>query len=328
MSPDEFAKSTRASNFSGAYYFYGDDDYRMREAIRFLCDQYLPEALRATNIHNLDLNDDSVGALLAELAALPLLGERKALVALNPQRLSPKGVDSVLNALKAPADDRVVVFWTRSNKKPRKTANFLKKFIAQISAVEFKRLTRVESEHRAARIFRDNEVEISRTALDGFLDVVEGDLGRLTTEAEKLIAYTGNGGKISEEVVDRVCSAGSGRTVFQLVEQISAMNSTGALKTLDKLLLSGESPTGILFWISDHYMKLFLVKGGRQPQAPPWLVIRLRSQASRFKESELESAITRLAKTEADIKGGAGGAISGAEAIRELALFLCQSNRS
>ncbi|HSG99745.1 MAG TPA: hypothetical protein VLB27_06830, partial [candidate division Zixibacteria bacterium] len=154
----QLARDIRAGKFAPLYYFYGDDDYRMREATNFLAQNYLTDSAGFSGLSRLDLGDQKFDDIRIELAEPPFFGERKLVVVVDPQRLSPKQQDDLVRSLQPPLPDRVVVFVTRAARKPKKTAAFFKKMEIHAAVAHFGWLSEREALSRATQELQRREV--------------------------------------------------------------------------------------------------------------------------------------------------------------------------
>jgi DNA polymerase III delta subunit len=83
--PDDLQKLVRAGKYKPVYYFFGEDDYRIIEAEKYLVGQFIPEAQRITNYRRFDGKKMRCDDLLSELAVYPMLGERQVFAVKNIQ---------------------------------------------------------------------------------------------------------------------------------------------------------------------------------------------------------------------------------------------------
>lgn len=332
QSPEELAHEARTGKLAPVYFFFGDDDYRMQEAAQFLINEFLPEALRLSNSSTIDLNSARVDKLLDALSALPFFGERSVIVVINPQKLSPKQLETALALLTPEVSERLVIFILRAANKPKKTAAIYKRLAAVSTFVEFPRLKSNQAAGKLARIFKEAEISASPPVITEIVEIVGADLGRLLSEAEKIKAYVGPGAEVTIETARRLCSAGASKSVYDLIDKIVTGDTPGALGALTALLRAGESAGGILYLIGAHYLDLYLVKGGRQlPGYKNWLAPKLKSQGRVVTFEQLERAISIIARAEALLKGGVGDSLRqrgnskpDSDALVELTLRLCE----
>ncbi|MBN4076274.1 DNA polymerase III subunit delta [Gemmatimonas aurantiaca] len=315
LSAAEFAKELKNDRFSPAYYFMGDDDYRMNEAIRFVAQSFLPKDLLSSNVSRIDLASVKFDDLQVELMQQPFFGERKVLVIVDPQKLSSKQLETTLKYI-SPGQlnqqgqlDQIVILYTRAARKPKSKSAFFKRVSVLLPVIEFGILPRGDVQRRAAHKLGEFAITIDMQASAELFEMTGGDSGKLNAELEKLISFVGagvgGGGNVTVETIQHVCAQGARRSVYQLVDAVVAGDIATSMSILEKLLTFGESPTGILFWLGNQYTNLYLVKGGRSlPYYQKWLEPRLKSQAYNLTFERIEFSISLIADCEAFMKGG------------------------
>ena len=75
--PKKLVDDVTGGKFRPAYYFYGPEEYRLLEAIKFVAHQFLPKKQLTTNFRRLDGRRTKCDDLIAELSVFPMLGERQ-----------------------------------------------------------------------------------------------------------------------------------------------------------------------------------------------------------------------------------------------------------
>ena len=61
MTPQKLFADISAGKFAPVYYFYGDEDYRIIEAEKYLASQFISSKLLLTNFRKLDAKTDIGG---------------------------------------------------------------------------------------------------------------------------------------------------------------------------------------------------------------------------------------------------------------------------
>lgn len=105
--------------------------------------------------------------------------------------------------------------------------------------------TQAKSKHKA---------QLSLAAAELLVDLVGVELGLLDQELSKL-ALVADNGEITEEAVRESAGSWRTRTVWEMLDMTCDGRAADALVQLDRLLLSGEHPIGILGQISSSLRK-------------------------------------------------------------------------
>ncbi len=110
-------------------------------------------------------------------------------------------------------------------------------------------------DHRAARLL---------------VELVGGELGRVQTETDKLVAYVGGEGDIGAEAVEAVCSMVAEAIIWDLTDALVRKNADQALAVAHRLLETGESPHRLLAMITWQIRQLLTLQEclqqGRTPR--------------------------------------------------------------
>jgi len=301
--PKKLFEDISAGRFKPVYYFYGSEDYRIIEAEKYLAHQFLPDRQLTTNYCKIDARKTGCADILAELAVYPMLGERQIITVSNVQCYRPTEVDRILKVLTPPDPNRIVVFSTPSARTPKKKSAFMNKIAQAAETVEFKKLTARETAGMIRRKLSERELKIEPEALTILTELVAGNRGALEAEVNKLVDYEEQGGTVTVEDVRHVSSGFQVYSVFSLAEEIVAGDSRRVLRQVRALLGDGNSATGILFFIGQHFLFLYLVKNGKPlPARFRWLAGRYRAQVPKFENEQLEQILIEVAQADASLR--------------------------
>ena len=105
-----------------------------------------------------------------------------------------------------------------------------------------------------ARAKSEHQSQLSPAAAELLVDLVGSDLGLLDQELSKLALVTENG-EITETAVRESAGSWRTRTVWEMLDAACDGRAVDSLAHLDRLLLSGEHPVGILGQISSSLRK-------------------------------------------------------------------------
>jgi DNA polymerase-3 subunit delta len=303
VSPAELAKEIDAGQFRAVYYFYGPEDYRIKEAEKKLTGIFLPRRIQSTNHVILSAAKGKFEDILNELSMIPMLGERQVFVINDIQSLSPPQIEKILNILTPPDPNRVVIFASPSSKIPRKTTKLFKLLVSKTMAVEFPRLPMQSARGKIKALLKEEEIEIEPDALNMLAELGDGDMGGLVGEVGKLIDYVGEAKIIKSEDVAAVTSDYQAFKVFELADKVAVGQIDKALNIIDFLIKKGEKPSGLMFWLSEHFINLYLTKNrkpiGRSKKDMSW---KYKPQVGLFENNQLEKIIKFVAEANFDLR--------------------------
>ncbi len=303
MTPSELSKELDKSKFRSVYYFYGSEDYRIKEAEKAIAARFLPKSLLKTNHTILSASKQKLGEILSELSVFPMLGDNQLFSITDIQALAPKDIEKILKLMTPPDPNRVIIMSTPSSKLPRKTSKVLTLLAKKATAVEFGRITGNMSTGKIRAMLNEKNIEIEPDALQMLVTLGGGNIGGLIREVEKLIDYIGEAGIIKEEDILAVCSDYQVFKIYELADQVATRNLDSALDIVNSLLRNGETPSGITFWLSEHFIDLYLVKNNKPlPVYKRNLSWKFNKQVNLFDNDELELIIKQIAETDVALR--------------------------
>ncbi len=303
--PGKLLTEIKAGRFKPAYYFYGAEDYRITEAEKFLARQFLPDLQLKTNYRRMGGKKTSAADLIAELATLPLLGERQVVAVSDFQSYKPTELKQILKMLSPPDPSRLVIFSSPSSKTPKKKSKFLTMMTQATETVEFRKLRAAETAAQISAKFKTEGLTIEADARALLTELVSGNRGGLDTEVAKLINYKSEGGSVTVEDVRAVTAGYEVYSVFELADGIIESRPRTVLKMIKTLLAGGHSPVLIATLLQQHFISLYLVKHDKKPLGNrAFLIPKFRRQAADYDSSRLEQIIIEIARTDSEFRQG------------------------
>jgi len=108
----------------------------------------------------------------------------------------------------------------------------------------------------AAWATRVHGVQLSAAAADLLVEMVGPELGLLDQELAKLALTAGAGGKVTPQMVSQNVGSWRAKTTWVMLDAVLDGKVSDALVQLDRLLLAGENPIGLLAQISASLRRL------------------------------------------------------------------------
>jgi DNA polymerase III subunit delta len=306
VTPAELNQEWEAGKFRPVYYFYGPEDYRIKEAEKSLVKKFLPKSQAGINHSILSGARQSLSEILSELAVFPMLGERQVFTITDIQSLTPDEIEKVFALLHPPDPNRIVVLISPSDKTPKKNTKTFKLLSGKTGAVEFNRLSDALSIKRIKGMLGENQITIDEEAENILAVLGDGNMGGLIEEINKLINYIGPGGKVTREDIARICSDYQVFDIYELANAAARGERDRALQIINFYLKEGERTSGILFWLGDHFADLYLIKNRKAvagwKQTRTYYLDALRAQAGFFENEALEKIIELLSDADNDLR--------------------------
>ena len=301
--PKELFSDISAGKFRVAYYLFGTEDYRIIEAEKFLARQFLPDLQLTTNYRRIDASRTSRADLTAELANLPMLGERQVFGVSNFQHYSREDVEQILKLLSPPDPNRVVIFRSPSTKAPKKNSSFFLAVSKAAEPVEFRRLSDTQVRTRITSRLLKAGINIEPEALRMLAGLIAGDSGGLESEIVKLLNYKEKGDLVEVADIEKVSAGFEVYNIFELGDLLVAGDTARLIRMVRMLIAKGNSPVRLTILLQQHIISLYLVKNGKKPLGRrEFLIPRFRRQAARYDNSQLQQIIIEIAETDAEMR--------------------------
>ncbi|MFH2037139.1 MAG: DNA polymerase III subunit delta [Candidatus Zixiibacteriota bacterium] len=303
MSPNELSKELAAGKFRSLYYFYGAEDYRIKEAEKTLIGRFLPKTQLTTNHTNLSASKNKFDDIITELSVIPMLGERQTFTIADIQSLTTKQIDKIIAMTSPPDPNRILIFSSPSSKTPKKKSAMLQHLLANTTAVDFPRLSIDSAKTRIHKILKPKNIQIETEALDFLIELSDGDFGGMMLEVNKLIDFVGENGNISLNEIKEITSDYQAFTIFEVAGNAILGEYDKAITILQYLMNKGDRATNILFWISEHFLGLYLAQNkkqfGKDKRDNSW---KFKGQLNRLENEHLEQIIHLIAEADRDLR--------------------------
>lgn len=278
---------------------------------------------RIAKVADLDFNyeafdGESADASMVVAAAntLPFASERRLVVVRGVDRMNAASQGVLAEYAKDPSPSTCLVLVARKMRKDSK----LHKAVAALGGVaEYQAPRKSEYPAWVVDLFASKGRKISYDGAAALVRAVGRDLRRLETEAEKIIAYTGERTDLSRDDVVSVVAETAPASVFDFLNAVCARECAPALELLDDLISDGQELAGIHAMTVRQIRTLIstraiLDRGGtkadvqRDVGMADWQARNAIEQAQRFTAEELARALRDAAGLEAQMKSGAADA--------------------
>lgn len=260
---------------SGAYLFYGDEDYLKARAVDSLrAAMQLDESLEIFNFVKLDVLDYSPDRLIDTLSMPPMMAERKLVLlsGLNIKRMAGRSSSELAELIGAirhieEFDYNVLVVLLSAGaiaeelpKKPPTGA--LKQLSELLTPVRFDSPTPQKLALWASRHFEHHGVHASATDCAHLIDYCGKDMFTLSGEIEKLCFYARSQGRESLAAgdIDLVCSEEMEYGAFEFSNAILDGRRADALSILSVMKFKQVEPLIVMGELSGIFSDLLRIK--------------------------------------------------------------------
>jgi DNA polymerase-3 subunit delta len=234
---------------------YGDESFLKREVLRALRGAVLGSGDGDFSLASFEGRSAELRDVLAEVETVSMFGEGRRLVVVE-------GADDFVSRHRAALEDYVarpspsgvlaleVKSWPTNTRLHRALAQ--DGLLIECKAPTAGMLIRWLTGWAKAR----HNLRLPSTAAQALVELVGEELGLLDQELAKLAAAAGPGGAVDAETVGKMVGTWRTKTTWEMLDAALDGNPREALKQLDRLLLAGEHPIGLLAQISATLRRL------------------------------------------------------------------------
>ena len=169
-------------------------------------------------------------------------------------------------------------------------------------------------------------MNIAEQNLNLIIETAGTDMQKLINEIRKLIEYTGKGGTITEDSIDKLVIKEFQSRIFDLTDNLGKKDISKAMEILNELIYNKEPVQKILITLYNHFKKIFLtklcIKEKRDilqvlnlKQNQLFLVSKYKKQSEYFNIEEVRKILGELINLDKKYKSGLIDINIGLEAI-------------
>lgn len=310
MTYQELLKKIQARQFAAAYFFYGDEDFLMEDAVNRILSTMLDPAAKAFN-RDILYGDEVDGAKVVNIASsYPMMANNRAVVVKEVNKLSQDSKELILRYLKHPAATTCLILTSPSIDEQ---AKFYSKLKELTEWVEFKPLY----DSQIPEWIKSYMGSKGKKIFPGAVRLLHGKVGvvlrDLVNEIEKLLLFVDDKERIEEEDVEAVVGIAKHYNIFELSDAVGKMDLKGAVEILERMLDVGESPVSIVAMLTRYFTILWKIKELIQHREPerkiasivgvhPFFVKDYIAQAQNFSEARITTAFTHLLNADVHLK--------------------------
>lgn len=295
--------------FKPVYCLYGEEAFLKKSYKNQMKNAVLGED--AMNFQSFYGKDADINEIISLADTMPFFSEKRLILVEN-SGLFKKDAEPLASYLSRMPDSTVLLFVEEQVDKRNKLYKKVKElgYVTELSR-------QPESQLKAwiIRILKQENRQISQTAMELFLSSVGDDMEHIRTELEKLLSYTEGREAILPADVEAICSVQITGRIFDMISDIAARRQRAALDKYYDLMASREPPMRILFLIARQFNQLLMVKElvsmgkgkdeiAKKAGIQPFVAAKAMNQAKGFSLKELQSCVEKCVEAEESVKTG------------------------
>ena len=273
---------------SNIYLFYGEEKYDINQRIEKIKKEF---SNLEVGVNLFYINSENVDELESITQGVSFFGSEKLIIIRNTNLKF--NVDILKNI---DEDIRVIIIEDTVDKRLSEYKQLSK--IAE--CIEYKHLDERQMTQFIIQILKKYNVNISYDDAQYMQSVCGDDKYNNINELQKLVIYVQNGGTVTKEIIDKVCSKTLNAKIFDVLDDIINKRKSIAIEELNSLLKQKEPIVKIYIMLYKQFKQLFMIKllknSGDQNIAQtlgvaPFIVKKLSASCDKYSEEELKNII-------------------------------------
>lgn len=298
------------------YLLYGPETLLKERFLRDVLSRLLPPGLEALNLEVLHGDATDADDVAARCRTLPVLAAYRLVLIRGAERLASAAWSALAAAFASPPDTACLLLLLATDRDrlegpPKRFAEAVPGIVALPFAPLKEAQARAWSREEARRLGK----HLTPEAADLLVGLLGPEAQRLAAEIEKLSLFVGAEERIEAGTVEALVGEERVRRIFELADAVAARDLEAALSLCRRLLALGESPLALLGILARQFRLLLraqeaLRKGKRGAELARELGLlsflgpRIEAQARTLSPSWLQAGLRRLARLDAELKGG------------------------
>ncbi len=310
LKKEQFWQRVEKGIIDPLYLLYGQEEFLIRDGINRIKKTFIePEGKIFQNVYL--FGDEVQIDKLIELASTLSFNNPKRLIAYKlmtrPTASDKELISSYMGRL---PEDTVIIF---TAEEADLNIPFFKYLKEEAVIVRFYSLFENQIPDWIKRKAAQMGIKITTGAARLLLELVGQDLSLLVNELEKMSIYLMPKNTIDIKDVEKTVGNARIFSVFELTKSLGERNTGESLKTLQRLIDSGQSPVGIVALIGMHFRRLFFIKNlinqgkdnseiARYIGISPFFIKEYIQQARLFGSEEIKSLFELFFKVDLQLK--------------------------
>lgn len=261
----EFFQSLKADKLSSAYFFWGEEDYLVQQAINKIVEKTVDPTTSDFNLDILYGSETNGGKIVEIASSLPMMANQRCVVVKELHKLKVQDMKAIGQYLERPS--KLTYFIMTA---PKLNFNLSQNKIIKKKAtcVEFKALYDNHVFPWIRNHLKKYGFQINDDAIRLLHDNVGNSLRELVNELDKIILNTDERTMIKADDVRHVVGLSRGYSIFELSNAIGMRDFNRSLKIVTRMLELGEPPISIITMLTRHFSILLKIKHGLQLNWP------------------------------------------------------------
>ncbi len=318
MTLTELNNSIKSNTLSGAYFFYGEEQFLLEEKIKSIAKKIITPGTEVFNYIKFDGKKAAVADIIAAIDQFPQMSEMKLITVKNTGILGNATLTNfklIKEAVKTIPSDTCLIFIEETfDKKKLKNVSFIEES-GGVVAFEYMPANKLSSWIEG--VFQKHNKKIDNKDIRYIIELCGQALSKLSAECLKLINYTGDREDINREDIDAVVDRTVEYRSYDMLDNMISGNSRKAYEQLEYLFNTKEDPFYILGLMMSRLSEILMCKRLKTEgltaeeigsyfdfKRPAFVVTKTINESKNFSDEYLERMIKKGLKYDMDCKLG------------------------
>jgi DNA polymerase III subunit delta len=322
MSIDLLKDDIKNKKIKNLYLFYGPEEYLTKYYLESIEKLLLSEDMKTLNRIILDGKVD-IKKIIEACETMPVFSEKKVVIVKNSGLLKAKkkteddskgkGADDSLSSyLTGMPEYTCLIFYEEEIDKRVKVIDTIKK---NGLIVEFSFQKPAELVRWVVKAFKSYGKDIDTFSASQFVENCEQGMTEILNEINKVALYLGDKTKVTDSVIEKICTKSIKGRIFDLTDAIAEKNAGKSLKLLNDMIVLKEPIPKILFMITRQFRQILEMKllnneglntslSASKMGITPYAAGKIAKQTKSFDVETLKEAIEESLEMDLAIKTG------------------------
>jgi DNA polymerase-3 subunit delta len=320
MTFGEFQKTLAAGTVPPVVLFHGSEPYLASLGVALLRKRLIAPGSDAFDFVSLTGRDATAEAIAAHASTAPMLSERRLTVVYEFDALTPSQRAKLVAYLDRPVQSSCLALV--SFELLSRGTRFERDVLSRCAVVECGRVAGKTLDALVGRMARERGRDLDEGALAALVGAVDGSLGRVASELDKLACFVPEGRPIGRaDVEEAVGLRASG--VTDLAVAVAAGDLGRALTLADELIDQGLEAAQLVSQMWSHWVGLWSARAGAGGATGAtgrvWDGVENAAELARRRTSrEYAAGVRSFLRADTDIRKGAAGPATVAALLYDL----------
>lgn len=253
----------KAKKFSNVYVLFGDEHYMIKHYVKSIVSSAVTE-LPEFNVAQFDGNV-KMQDVYDSAVAFPMMSPLRAVTLCDypVDKATSAEAEKLFTCIKdIPQTSILILYFETVEINPKKPGDKFSKLFGVVEEMggtvcNISRKTVAEITKMLQLGAAKRQCKLEQAAARYMVETCSDDLSTLINELEKLCAYVGDGGNITVNEINKVCSRSTEASVYNVSKAVLSGDMKQAYKILDDLLYMNTDPQYILMCLASAYVDIY-----------------------------------------------------------------------